>query len=86
MLDKTVRTYNVDRPQPTEESVWPNLEPIFADLFEEYGEENVSALQNADDPGIDRKLVCRIAGSLYGAILELPKRQSVNALRWLLSP
>lgn len=85
VLDKTVKTYNEDRPQPSEESVWPNLEPIFAELFDEYGEENVSALQSADDPDIDRTLVCTIAGSLYRAILELPKRQSVNALRWLLS-
>ena len=86
ILEKALRTYKADRRLPGEEDVWPDLGPIFEDLFEEYGEENVAALQHPYDPDIDRKLVCGISRSLYSAILELPKRSAVKALRWILSP
>ena len=61
-------------------------EPIFADLFEAYGEQNVSALYNSRGENIDPVLACNISRSLYFEILRLPGKHAVDALRWLLSP
>lgn len=85
VLDVTVRTYKADRPLPAEEDVWPELEPIFAELFDAFGADNVAALENSYDPRIDRKLVCNISRALYSGILHLPRRNAASALRWLLS-
>ena len=85
-LDLTLRTYDANRPVPTEEEVWPDLEPIFEELFEAYGEDNVSAVQDAYDPGIDRLLTCEITKTLYSEILDLSTPKAVQALRWILSP
>ncbi len=84
VLEKTLKTYDANTRIPREATVWPDLEPIFAELFQIYGEENVSALQHLEDPGNDRKLVCRISRALYAKVLELPKRRAAKALRWLL--
>ncbi|MCP4301781.1 MAG: AAA family ATPase [Gammaproteobacteria bacterium] len=84
-LEITLRTYDVDRQLPAEEDVWPDLEPIFAELFEEFGADNVAAMENSYDPSVDRLLVCNVSRALYSGILDLPKRNAANALRWLLS-
>ena len=84
-LDITLRTYDADRPLPTEPDVWPDLQPIFAELFGAFGADNVAASQNSYDPSIDRALVCNVSKALYSGILKLPKRNAVRVLRWLLS-
>jgi len=85
-LDITLRTYDAQRPIPTEDEVWPDLEPIFNALFDAYGEDSVAAIQDAYDPGIDRLLTSEITRTLYAEILGLSKPKAVKALRWILSP
>ncbi len=84
-LDIMLRTHDVDRQIPAEKDVWPDLGPIFAELFEAFGADNVAALENSYDPSVDRVLVCNVSRALYSGILNLPKRKAANALRWLLS-
>ena len=84
-LDITLRTHDVDRQIPAEKDVWPDLGPIFAELFEAFGADNVAAMENSYDPSVDRVLVCNVSRALYSGILNLPKRKAANALRWLLS-
>ena len=83
-LDMTLRTYDANRQIPTEDDVWPDIEPIFAKLFETYGEDNVSALYDPLAPNIDKVMVYHISRSLYSEILKLPQNNAVNAMRWLL--
>ncbi|MBT8088541.1 MAG: hypothetical protein KJO46_10920, partial [Gammaproteobacteria bacterium] len=85
LLDKTLKSYEADRPLPAEKEVWPDLEPIFEELFNAFGADNVAAMQNSYDPSIDRVLVCNVTRALYSGILNMPKRKIANALRWLLS-
>jgi type II secretory pathway predicted ATPase ExeA/DNA repair exonuclease SbcCD ATPase subunit len=85
ILDIALRTYDADRPMPKEKDVWPDLGPIFDGLFDEFGADNVAAMENSYDPGVDRILVCKVTRALYSGILDLPKRKAANALRWLLS-
>ncbi|MDH3578166.1 MAG: AAA family ATPase [Gammaproteobacteria bacterium] len=84
-LDVTLRTYDADRRLPAEKEVWPDLGPIFEELFDEFGADNVAAMENSFNPGVDRGLVCNVTRALYSGILDLPKRKAANALRWLLS-
>ncbi len=84
-LDVTLRTYHADRQLPAEKDVWPDLGPIFEELFDEFGADNVAAMENSYDPGVDRGLVCNVTRALYSGILKLPERSAANALRWLLS-
>jgi hypothetical protein len=84
-LDITLRTYDADKPLPTEPDVWPDLQPTFAELFGAFGADNVAASQNSYDPSIDRALLCNVSKALYSGILKLPKRNAVRVLRWLLS-
>jgi hypothetical protein len=84
-LDITLRTYDAERQSPAEEDVWPDLGPVFSGLIDAFGSENVAALQNSYDPNIDRVLVCNVSRALYSGILNFPKRNAANALRWLLS-
>ena len=84
-MEMTLRTYKADRPLPAEEDVWPNLGPIFSELFGAFGADNVAAMQNSYDPAIDRILVCNVSRALYSGILNFPKRKAAKALRWLLS-
>ena len=85
-LDTTLRTYDADRKLPTEQDVWPDLEPVFARLIEEYGESNVMAIEPPHDFSTDRVLICTIVKSLYAEVLALPERRAANVLRWLFSP
>ena len=85
-LDTTLRTYDADRKLPKEKDVWPDLEPIFARLIEEYGESNVMAIETPHDSSVDRALTCTIVKSLYSEILALPESKAANVLRWILSP
>jgi len=84
-LELILRTHDVDRQIPAEKDIWPDLGPIFAELFEAFGADNVAALENSYDPSVDRVLVCNVSRALYSGILNLPKRKAANALRWLLS-
>jgi general secretion pathway protein A len=84
-LDITLRSYDADRQPSAEGDVWPDLGPIFDELFEAFGADNVAALENSYDPSIDRDLVCNVSRALYSGILKLPKRNAANALRWLFS-
>jgi chromosome segregation ATPase len=85
-LDIILRTHDADRRLPAQEDVWPDLEPKFAELFDAFGADNVAAMENSYDPGIDRVLVCNVSRALYSGVLGLPKRKAANALRWLLAP
>ncbi|MBT8092910.1 MAG: hypothetical protein KJN77_07735, partial [Gammaproteobacteria bacterium] len=85
VLDVTLRTYKANRVIPVEADVWPDLEPIFIELFQAFGADNVAAMQNTYDPSVDRILVCNVTRALYSGILNLPKADAANALRWLLS-
>ena len=84
-LDVTLRTYDADRQLPAEKDVWPDLGPIFEELFDEFGADNVAAMENSYDPGVDRGLVCNVTRALYSGILKLSESNAANALRWLLS-
>jgi hypothetical protein len=84
-LDITLRSYDADRRLPAEKDVWPDLGPIFDELFAAFGADNVAALENSYDPSIDRDLVCGVSRALYSGILNHPKRNAANALRWLFS-
>jgi len=84
-LNMTLKSHDADKPLPTEADVWPDIEPIFTELFEAYGADNVAALQNSYDPNSNRTLVLTISKDLYSGILKLRKRKAVKALRWLLS-
>jgi len=84
-LDIVLRTYDADRQLPTEKDVWPDLGPIFEELFDEFGADNVAAMENSFDPSVDRGLVCNVTRALYSGILKLPERNAANAMRWLLS-
>jgi predicted nucleic acid-binding Zn-ribbon protein len=86
ILDITLRTYDADRQLPANEDVWPDLEPIFVGLLEAFGADNVAAIQNSYEPSIDRVLVCNVSRALYSGILDFPKHNAANALRWLFSP
>ena len=85
-LDMTLRTYDAQRQIPTEEDVWPDIEPIFEKLFEAFGEDTVSALYDPLAPNIDKVMACNISRSLYSEILKLSENNAVNAMRWILSP
>jgi len=85
ILDIALRTHDADRPMPKEKDVWPDLGLIFDGLFDQFGADNVAAMENSYDPGVDRGLVCNVTRALYSGILDLPKRKAANALRWLLS-
>ena len=86
VLDRTLKTYDADRVFPTKKDVWPDLEPVFMELIDAFGADNVAALQNSYDPNIDRILVCNVSRTLYSGILNLPNRNAAEALRWLLTP
>jgi len=84
-LDMTLRSYDADRRLPAESDVWPDLGPIFEELFAAFGADNVAAMENSYDPSIDRDVVCSVSRALYSGILNYPKRNAANALRWLFS-
>jgi hypothetical protein len=85
-LGMTLRSYDADRAIPTEEDVWPDLEPIFIMLSEAYGEDYVSALFDPAAPHVDKVMTCDITRFLYSEILKLPEDKAVNAFRWILTP
>ena len=84
-LDTVLRTYSADRLLPEEDDAWPNLEPVFAELLEEFGAENVAAIENSYDPNVDRREVCKVSKALYTGILKLPREAAANAIRWMLT-
>jgi hypothetical protein len=85
-LDMTLRSYDAGRQLPAEEDTWADLEPIFAKLFEAYGEHKVSTLYDPDAPNLDKCTTYDISRSLYSEILKLPQENAANVMRWLLTP
>jgi len=86
ILDMTLKSYDAGRITPAENDVWAYLGPIFGKLFEEYGEDNVSALYDAEAPKIDDAMTCFISKTLYSEILKLSEDEAANVMRWMLSP
>ena len=84
LLELVLRTYDAESNVPTEEDVWPELEPIFFKLFDVYGEADVSAHFDVGTPVSDREKTCDISMSLYSEILKLPKKNAARVLRWIL--
>jgi len=82
----TLKSYDADRQIPAEEDVWVYLGPIFDKLFEEFGEDNVSALYDPEAPEIDDAMTCFISKTLYSEILKLSEDEAANVMRWMLSP
>ncbi len=83
-LDLTIKTYDANRQIPSEEEVMPFLEPIYAKLYEIYGND-ILALENPIANNVDKDKVCSITKTLYSSILKLDAKKSVGALRWMLS-
>lgn len=73
------------QPLPDEEEIQPRLEPLYAHLMEEYGED----MQLLNDPAAvtgeaDKRKVCTIVGGMYDKILALPAQESGKMLRFML--
>lgn len=83
-LDLTIRTYDDSRGIPTEAEVVPFLQPLYAGLYETYGDE-VAVLANPAGENVDKEKLCDITKTLYSRILELEQGQSVKVLRWMLA-
>lgn len=83
-LDEIIKTSNTERPVPTEGEIMPLLQPIFASLYEKYGDD-VAMLDNPKGDNVDRLKICSITKDLYIQLLELPKEQSAITLRWMFS-
>jgi hypothetical protein len=84
LLELVLRTYETENSVPTEEDVWPDLEPIFFKLFDAYSEADVSAHFDDGTPVSDQELTCDISMSLYSEILKLRQKNAANVLRWIL--
>jgi hypothetical protein len=84
LLNMVLTTYDPRRSPPKENDVWPDLEPIFGELFETFGADNVAAIENSFDPGMDRSLLCEVSKTLFLRILALPEANAAEAVRWLL--
>jgi hypothetical protein len=65
--------------------VWPDLEPIFAELFDRFGAEKVAAIENSFDPAMDRSVLCNVSKTLFLRILALPEARAAAALRWMVA-
>jgi hypothetical protein len=85
LLEKVLATQDARRMRPKESDVWPDLEPIFAALFEQFGADNVAAIENSFDPARDRALLCNVSRTLFMRILALPEPKAAAALRWMLA-
>lgn len=72
------------QPIPPENDVIPKLQPIFADLATEHGDDIVM-LQNPGAANVDKAKVCSMAAGLYARILKLPPSESGTILRFMLS-
>ena len=85
-LAKVIESSATDpQPLPDAEEIEPKLQPIYAHLMEEYGEE----VQLLADPAAvkaeaDKRKVCAIVGSMYDRILALPAQESGKMLRFML--
>jgi hypothetical protein len=85
-LAKVIETSATNpQPLPDAEEIEPRLQPIYAHLMEEYGEE-VQLLANpaAVKAEADKRKVCAIVGSMYDRILALPAQESGRMLRFML--
>ena len=83
-LDLTIKSYDANRPIPSEEEAMAILEPIYINLFNVYGND-VLALENPGANNVDKSKVCNITKALYSNILELESDKSVSVLRWMFS-
>lgn len=77
-------TYDPSRRIPGENEAMTVLNPLYQELFDEYGVESVAQLANVALPGVDREEVCDISISLYASILDQPRPEALTALRWML--
>jgi general secretion pathway protein A len=84
VLDMVLTTYDAKRVLPREDDVWPDLEPIFVELFDRFGADNVAAIENSFDANMDRVLLFNVSKTLYVRILALSEPKAAAALRWLL--
>lgn len=84
LLNMVLTTYDANRTLPQENDVWPDLEPIFVELFDSFGADNVAAIENSFDPGMDRSLLCNVSRTLFTRVLALPEPKAAAALRWML--
>jgi hypothetical protein len=83
-MDLAIRSYDETRGIPTEAEVIPLLQPLYAELYEAYGD-GVSVLSNPAAENVDRERLCDITRALYAGILGLEPDQSVKVLRWMLA-
>ena len=84
-IDLTIKSYDAIRRIPSDEEVLQTLEPIYAELYETFGDDMLAL----DDPignNMDKERACEITKMLYLKILQLPDEQSVPVLRWLFVP
>lgn len=74
----------VSNPQvvPRESQVKDQLELVMGVLLKRYGED-IALLSNPSTQSIDKGKVCSMAGALYKQVLSLPRKESVQLLRFL---
>jgi len=85
-LAKVIESSATDpQPLPDAEEIEPKLQPIYAHMMEQYGEE-VQLLANplTVTAEADKRKVCAIVGSMYDKILALPAQESGKMLRFML--
>lgn len=85
LLHLVLTTHDARKSRPKESDVWPDLEPIFAELFDRFGAENVAAIENSFDPSRDRSELCNVSKTLFTRILALPEAKAAAALRWMIA-
>ena len=84
-LAEVIRT-SAENPQPVpqESDVVSHLDPIYAELVKEHGEE-IAMLQNPTGANVDKHKVCVLAADFYTRILKLPTQEGSKVIRFLLS-
>jgi hypothetical protein len=74
----------VSNPQaiPGEKQVAKQRELVTGALTRRYGDD-IALLSDASAPGVDKAKICLISVELYRQVLKLPKKESVQLLRFL---
>ena len=84
-LAEVIRTSATDpQPAPTEPEVAADLEIVVSQLQEQYGD-NISILQNPQDPSVDKRVACGMMADLYAHVLKLPSPRNGRLLRFMLA-
>jgi hypothetical protein len=88
ILDSTagVIETGVSNPQtiPGEKQVAKQREIVIGALTRRYGDD-VALLSDASGPGVDKAKICSMSVELFRQVLKLPKKESVQLLRFLAS-